>query len=139
MLYYSYSAKNTVRRVYRSTVLPAAVGAANRKTRSNTFSHFRPHPFCRNGWCRKGGVTVKRVKSACILQALVFSQKPDMGYSRERAAQINRDEVEHYKAVLERTKTRYQITDESVEADGSIVLRVRKQYNDRTDVSEYFE
>ena len=82
---------------------------------------------------------MKRVKSACILQTLIFSQKPDMGYSRERAAQINRDEVEHYKATLERTKTRYQITDESVEADGSIVLRVRKQYNDRTDVSEYFE
>lgn len=87
----------------------------------------------------KGGVTMKRVKAACILQTLVFAQKPEMGYSKERALKINQEEIEHYKATLERTKTRYQIVDTSEQEDGSIVVRVRKQYNDKVDVSEYFE
>ena len=87
----------------------------------------------------KGGVTMKRVKAACILQTLVFAQKPEMGYSKERALKINQEEIEHYKATLERTKTRYQIVDTSEQEDGSVVVHVRKQYNDKADVSEYFE
>ncbi len=82
---------------------------------------------------------MKRVKAACILQTLVFAQKPEMGYSKERALQINKEEIEHYKATLERAKTRYQIIDTVEQEDGSIVVRVRKQYNDKADVSEYFE
>ncbi len=82
---------------------------------------------------------MKRVKAACILQTLVFAQKPEMGYSKERALKINQEEIEHYKATLERTKTRYQIIDTVVQEDGSIVVHVRKQYNDKADVSEYFE
>ena len=82
---------------------------------------------------------MKRVKAGCILQTLVFSQKPEMGYSKERALRLNHEEFEHYKATLERTRTRYQI-DETVEReDGSLIVRVRKQYNDKTDVSEYFK
>ena len=82
---------------------------------------------------------MKRVKAACILQTLVFAQKPDMGYSKDRALQINKEEIEHYKATLERAKTRYQIIDTVEQEDGSIVVHVRKQYNDKADVSEYFE
>ncbi len=82
---------------------------------------------------------MKRVKAACILQTLVFAQKPEMGYSKERALQINKEEIEHYKATLERAKTRYQIIDTVEQEDGSIVVHVRKQYNDKADVSEYFE
>ncbi len=82
---------------------------------------------------------MKRVKAACILQTLVFAQKPEMGYSKERALKINQEEIEHYKATLERAKTRYQIIDTVEQEDGSIVVHVRKQYNDKADVSEYFE
>lgn len=82
---------------------------------------------------------MKRVKAACILQTLVFAQKPEMGYSKDRASQINKEEIEHYKATLERAKTRYQIIDTVEQEDGSIVVHVRKQYNDKADVSEYFE
>lgn len=82
---------------------------------------------------------MKRVKAACILQTLVFAQKPEMGYSKERALKINKEEIEHYKATLERAKTRYQIIDTVEQEDGSIVVHVRKQYNDKADVSEYFE
>ncbi|HIZ56696.1 MAG TPA: hypothetical protein H9671_10990 [Firmicutes bacterium] len=81
---------------------------------------------------------MKRVKAACILQTLVFAQKPEMGYSKDHALKINHEEIEHYKAMLERTKTRYQIIDEVEQEDGSIVAHVRKQYNDKADVSEYF-
>lgn len=82
---------------------------------------------------------MKRVKAACILQTLVFAQKPEMGYTKDRALQINKEEIEHYKATLERTKTRYQIVDTVEQEDGSVEVHVRKQYNDKADVSEYFE
>lgn len=82
---------------------------------------------------------MKRVKSGCILQTLVFSQKPEMGYSKDRALKLNHEEFEHYKATLERSKTRYQIDDTVEQEDGSLIVRVRKQYNDKTDVSEYFK
>lgn len=81
---------------------------------------------------------MKRVKAACIFQTLVFGQKQEMGYGRDQALRLNREERDRYKAQLERTGTRYQITDEVTEEDGSIVIHVRKQYNDTADVSEYF-
>lgn len=81
---------------------------------------------------------MKRVKAACILQTLIFSQKDEMGYSKERAIQINREEIEHYKKSLERAKTRYIVVDEAEQEDGSIIVHVKKQYNDKADVSEYF-
>ena len=62
-----------------------------------------------------------------------------MGYTKDRALQINKEEVEHYKATLERAKMRYQIVDTVEQEDGSVVVHVRKQYNDKADVSEYFE
>ena len=79
------------------------------------------------------------MKAACILQTLVFSQKLDMGYSRDYALKLNKGEFEHYKATLDRTRTRYQIVDSVEQEDGSIVVHVRKQLNDKADVSEYFE
>ena len=39
---------------------------------------------------------------------------------------------------MDRTHTRYQIVSEEPQEDGSIIVRVRKQYNDKADVSEYF-
>ena len=82
---------------------------------------------------------MKRVKSACILQTLVFMQKEDCGLSRNSILEANRREVEHYKHTMDRTHTRYQIVSQEEQEDGSIIVRVRKQYNDRADVSEYFQ
>lgn len=87
----------------------------------------------------KGGVIVKRVQSACILQTLVFAQKPEWGFSKEREREINREEFTHYKATLEKNKIRHQIDDVAEQEDGSLLVRVRKQYNDKTDISEYFK
>ena len=81
---------------------------------------------------------MKRVKAACILQTLVFAQKEDCGLTREQQLRLNRDEVSRYKATMDRSRTRYQITEETEQSDGSVIVRVRKQYSDRSDVSEYF-
>ena len=40
---------------------------------------------------------------------------------------------------MEKTHTRYQIINQEEQEDGSLVVRVRKQYNDKADVSEYFQ
>ena len=82
---------------------------------------------------------MKRVKAACILQTLVFMQKEDCGFSREQILSMNRQEVSRYKNSLDRTHTRYQITSEDEQEDGSIIVRVRKQYNDKADVAAYFQ
>lgn len=81
---------------------------------------------------------MKRIKSAAILQTLVFSQKEEAGLSPEQALKLNRAEFEHYKLSLERTRTRHQITDVTEQPGGSIIVQVRKQYNSKADVDEYF-
>lgn len=81
---------------------------------------------------------MKRVKAACIQQTLVFMQKEDAGFSREAAQKANRAEYEKYKASMDRSRTRYQIVREEEQPDGSLVVHVRKQYNEKADVSEYF-
>ena len=80
---------------------------------------------------------MKRVKAACIFQTLVFSQKEDLNVSMDLIRKLNHDEVERYKSSMDRIGTRYQIAEEVEQPDGSILVRVRKQYNDQADVSEY--
>ena len=82
---------------------------------------------------------MKSVKAVCILQTLVFMQKEDCGLSKNSIIETNRCEFEHYKQRMERTSTRYQIISQEEQVDGSLVVRVRKQYNDKADVSEYFQ
>ena len=79
------------------------------------------------------------IKAACILQTLVFSQKKDCGLGRNSILESNRREYEHYKQTLERTNTRYQIVSCDELEDGSLTVRVRKQYNAKADVTEYFQ
>lgn len=81
---------------------------------------------------------MKRVKAGCILQTLVFMQKEDCGFTKETQLKYNRDEVEKYKQALEKNRTRYQLVSVEEQPDASIVVHVKKQLNDSTDVSEYF-
>lgn len=81
---------------------------------------------------------MKRVKAGCILQTLVFLQKDDCGLSQEAQLRANREEVEKYQKSMELHKTRYQILGTAEQADGSVIVHVKKQLNDKTDVSEYF-
>ena len=73
------------------------------------------------------------------MQTLVFMQKEDCGLSKNSIIETNRREFEHYKQTMEKTHTRYQIISQEEQEDGSLVVRVRKQYNDKVDVSEYFQ
>ena len=82
---------------------------------------------------------MKRIQAASIFQTLLFSQKPDAGYTKEQALEINRQEVEHYKSLMEKRHTRDRITETQEQADGSILLRVRKEYNPTVSVDEYFK
>jgi len=81
---------------------------------------------------------MKRIKAASILQTLVFSQKEDAGFTPAQALELNRAEVEHYKATLCKSGARHQINEVTEQPDGSIIVRVRKQYNSKADVDEYF-
>lgn len=70
---------------------------------------------------------MKRVKAACICQTLHFMLKEDMEHAR--AVEQVQAEVAHYKRTLERSGVRHRILDEAVQPDGSMVVRVVKQYN----------
>ena len=38
-------------------------------------------------------------------------------------------EVEHYKKTLEKNRTQYKIVEETVQEDGSVIIKIIKQYN----------
>ena len=73
------------------------------------------------------GNVMKRIQSACICQTLHFMQKDDVDH--DRAAKWNKEEVEKYKKSLERNRTQFKIIEELEQPDGSIVIKVLKQYN----------
>lgn len=79
---------------------------------------------------------MKRVKAACICQTLHFLLKEDLPH--EMAVKLVRQEVEHYQRELERRHTRYKIVEQSDEPDGSVLLKVIKQYN-ATPVGDYLD
>lgn len=70
---------------------------------------------------------MKRVKAACICQTLHFMLKEDVEHDYA-VAQVKR-EVEQYKQGLERNHTKYKIVEQKEQTDGSIMLKVIKQYN----------
>ena len=45
------------------------------------------------------------------------------------AVLIVRQEIEKYKASLEKSKTKYKIIEEVNQPDGSVIIRINKQYN----------
>ena len=53
---------------------------------------------------------MKRVKAACICQTLHFQLKEDVEHNY--AVKLVQEEVAHYKASMERNKTKYRILEE---------------------------
>ena len=70
---------------------------------------------------------MKRIKSACLLQTIHFQLKEDVPH--EIAVRGVKEELGHYKNQLARNRTRYQVVEEAQQPDGSIMLRIKKQYN----------
>ncbi len=53
--------------------------------------------------------------------------KEDVGH--DYAVQLVKEEVAQYKKTLERNRTQYRIVEETEQPDGSILVKVIKQYN----------
>ena len=70
---------------------------------------------------------MKRVKAACITQTLHFLLKEDVG--RDYAVKLVNEEVKRYKEQLNKNKTQYKILSEETQADGSVIIEIKKQYN----------
>lgn len=70
---------------------------------------------------------MKRVKAACITQTLHFLVKEDVGH--DYAVKLVCEEVKKYKAQLDKSKTQYKILSEETQADGSVIIEIKKQYN----------
>ena len=70
---------------------------------------------------------MKRVKAACICQTLHFMLKEDVAHDWA-VKQVEQD-VEQYKKTLERNRTQHKIVEQTTLPDGSIMLKVIKQYN----------
>ncbi|MBQ8233747.1 MAG: protein pyrBI [Lachnospiraceae bacterium] len=64
---------------------------------------------------------MKRITSACLEQTIRFFDAT--GTIRPE------DELEQYKKKLDRKNTRYEILETSKESDGSIIIKIKKQYN----------
>lgn len=79
---------------------------------------------------------MKRVQAACICQTLHFMLKEDT--SAAYAKKLVAEEVEAYKAGLAKHNTLHKITEETVEPDGSIIIKIIKQYN-QSPVGDYLK
>ena len=79
---------------------------------------------------------MKRIKSACIMQTLQFLLKEEIPH--ETAVRQVKEEVEHYKELLDKNRTKYRITDEKTNPDGSVTIKVIKQYG-MSPVGDYLD
>lgn len=79
---------------------------------------------------------MKRIKAACICQTLHFMLKE--GLPHDEAVRLVQAELAQYKTTLARNRTQYRIIDESAQADGSILVKVIKQYNN-SPVGDYLD
>lgn len=70
---------------------------------------------------------MKRVEAAFICQTLHFLLKEDVNH--DYAVELVEKEYEQYKANLTRKNTQFKIVEETKQTDGSIVVKVIKQYN----------
>jgi hypothetical protein len=70
---------------------------------------------------------MKRIKAACVNQTLHFMLKEDYGH--DYAKRLVQEEVNKYKAGLDKRHTKYKILSENEQEDGSIILEIKKQYN----------
>ena len=79
---------------------------------------------------------MKRVKAACICQKLHFMLKDDLGH--DYAVQLVKAEVKKYKDSLDRNRTKYKIVSEETQPDGSVMIKIIKQYN-TSPVGDYLD
>ncbi|MBQ3062306.1 MAG: hypothetical protein IJD03_01455 [Clostridia bacterium] len=79
---------------------------------------------------------MKRIKAACLLQTVHFQLKDNLGHAA--AVKNVQDEYAAYKLRLEKTRTKFQIVREETQPDGSIIIEIKKQYNNH-DCGKYID
>lgn len=79
---------------------------------------------------------MKRVQSACLMQTILFGLKEDL--PKSMAAKQVQNEVQAYKMQLKRKNIPYQIVQEVLREDGSVLMKIKKQYN-AYDYKEYWD
>jgi hypothetical protein len=70
---------------------------------------------------------LKRIQAACLEQTIHFLMKEDV--PKADAAQMAEAEYAHYLAQLDRSGTVYRVLEKKAEPDGSILVRLKRQYN----------
>ena len=70
---------------------------------------------------------MKRIKASCLEQTIHFMLKEDSPH--DEALQFVKAEYEHYLAQLERNRTQYRILEKTEQPDGSLLVKLKKQYN----------
>lgn len=63
---------------------------------------------------------MKRITSACLEQTIRFDTYNDAN---------PRDDVKKFLELLERKRTKYQVVEQKEETDGTVILKLKKQYN----------
>ena len=79
---------------------------------------------------------MKRIKAACLEQTIHFQLKD--GISLELARQQVRQEYESYRMQMDRHRTQYKIIEESVQPDGSLIIKIKRQNNTQP-VGDYLD
>ena len=79
---------------------------------------------------------MKRIQSACLEQTISFAAK-DAPTAAE-AARLTDAEYRHYLAQLDRGRTAYKVLEEQPQEDGSLLIRIKRQYNSY-DTGEYLD
>ena len=79
---------------------------------------------------------MKRIREACICQTLHFMLSENVEHSL--AVKLVKDEVERYKSSLDKNRTAYKIIEETIQPDGSVIMKIKKQYK-YSPVGSYFD
>ena len=70
---------------------------------------------------------MKRIKAACLEQTVHFLLKDDLPH--DEAVKYAETEYAHYLTQLDRNRTKYQILEKTQLQDGSILVKLKRQYN----------
>ena len=70
---------------------------------------------------------MKRIESACLEQTIHFILKEDMDPAE--ASELAQREAQDYKEALTRKQIPHKIEEEHTLPDGSVMLKIKKQYN----------
>lgn len=71
---------------------------------------------------------MKRIRFACLEQTIHFFPKEDVDHNE--ALEIMYKELADFKARLERGRKKYQIVEEITQPDETIIVKLKRQYND---------